>query len=174
MSGKITVGVLLLGAVGLLAFTLWFLRQSTPVDERFNLKRDSLTDDAAGPYVLISEAGDFTRQSFNPIPDGSGNDRHGSATYTDADSQPVHFEAQLVKDGTPRAQLEGLTLPTAATNSTTKAHFDAQTPFFYRTYQLSGTTYQEFAWINNNWLLRASMQAADPEPLLRFVDGYPF
>jgi hypothetical protein len=180
MRGKLVVMLMFFSAVVLFIYSLWFVNTNSPIDQRFNLRRANLPDDAPGGLILRQRAGDFERTDFLVDSlDTPGAARHGSATYLDYEGKPIAFEAQLVKDGPPT--LQGAFSDFAARAGGSDAagtaitlHPEARFPYGYGVYSATGYLYYEISWINGNWILRASTREAGSESLLRFVNGYGY
>jgi hypothetical protein len=177
--GKIIVVVMLLGALALLAYSLWFVGSRSAVDERFNMRREALAPDAPGASLLRELVGDYPRTSLDVgTLDSDAPDRHGSADY-DVEGHTVTLDVQRI--AVPGPGIEQLLADFAAradgddaAGTVIRLHADAETPFGYGVYSAPTYIYYEFTWRNGDWVLRASTRDAGSEGLLRFVNNYNF
>ncbi len=184
MRGKIVVIVMILGGALMLAYSLWYVGSHSPIDQRFNMKRKSLPDNAPGPAILPMQAGDYSRSALEidtlDTLDTPGVVRHGKATYL-VEEKPVQLEVKAIRGNKP-------TLNDLFTDFATRAgapsmndggiavttHPEASLPYGFGAYLGPAYTYYEFTWINGNWIFRVSTREAGSESLLRFVNGYVF
>lgn len=180
MRGKLVVIAMILAAFALLAYSLWYMNTNSPIDERFNLRREPLADDAPGALLLRQQAGDFIRADFDADSlDAKGETRHGTATYLDHLGKPIQFEARLVKGTQPtiRTAFADFSIRAGgsdAAGTVIKLHPEARFPYGYAVYSAPTYIHYEIAWINGGWLLRAWTREAGSESLLRFVNGYGY
>jgi hypothetical protein len=179
MRGKYIVILMLLGAAALLAYSLWFVNSRSPVDERFNMRREPLEADAPGAALLRELVGDYVRTSLDVgTLDSDAPIRRGSAHY-DVEGHDVMLEVQSAPEIGPGA--EQLFVDFAeraggddAAGTVIRLHDDALMPYGYGVYSGPTSIYYEFAWRNGDWVLRASTRDAGSEGLLRFVNNYNF
>ncbi len=165
MNGKVIVGGLAILSLGLLVFGLWFFGSRSPVDERFNLRRQMIDETTPQTRLLPDRVGDFLRQSLTPISRSADNQMAGSASYSDTDRKAIWLRVRYIADQQSRvAALD------AFTGSGFKFHREAEFPYGYGTTQ-DGYT---FVWINDGWLIQAFTSESDAETLLQFVNGYPY
>ncbi len=162
MSGKAVIAILAVFCIGFLIYGLWFFGNRSPIDERFNLKRVTITADYV-PALLPNRIGDFQRRSSAPITRAANYQLEGSASYSDTDGKLIWLDVRSL-EGQPGVSLDTLT------DSSFKLHKDAPFPYGYST----GTNGYTFVWINGNWEIRAYTTEADADTLLQFVNGYPF
>jgi hypothetical protein len=180
--------VLMLGAGALmLAYSLWFSNNFTPLDERFNMRRKVPSATIAGALLLRHELSDLTRISLAvDTLDNQTGSRHGTAAYRDADGKQIDIEVLRPASNDPReldieqifagfGQRAGSLGNTSASSATIiRLHPESKIPYGYGVYSDPAYTYYEFTWVNNGWVFRASTREAGSESLLRFVNGYPY
>lgn len=179
MRGKIVVLIMILGALALLVYSLWFVGNQSQPDERFNMRREPLGSGAPGASLLREVVGDYTRTALDvDTLDSDSPDRHGSAHY-DVEGHDVMLEVQRVPS-------PGLTVEQSfaefaaraggddAAGTVIRLHPDAEIPYGYGVYSAPTYIYYEFTWRNGDWVLRASTRDAGSEGLLRFVNNYNF
>lgn len=179
MRGKIVVILMIVGALALLAYSLWFVGSRSQVDERFNMRREPLTPGAPGASMLREVVGDYRRTALDVATlDSDAPDRHGSAHY-DVEGHDVTLDVQRVPS--PGPTIEQLFADFAAraggddaAGTVIRLHPDAETPYGYGVYSAPTYIYYEFTWRNGDWVLRASTRDAGSEGLLRFVNNYNF
>lgn len=178
MRGKIIVVFMLLGALALLLYSLWFVGSRSPVDERFNMRREALEPDAPGASLLREVVGDYVRTTLDvDTLDSDAPDRHGSALYR-VEGHEVRLDVQRAAPG---LHIEQLFVGFAAraggddaAGTLIRLHEEADTPYGYGVYSAPTYIYYEFTWRNGDWVLRASTRDAGSEGLLRFVNNYNF
>jgi hypothetical protein len=182
MRGKIVVLGMLGSAALLLVYSLWFFSSTPTPSERFNMRRRPLEADVAGPAILRERGGDLLRTSIEiDTMDNIGGVRHGLATYKSFEGKPITFEV-LYQPSVKPSIVEFFTVEAFAKragstderNITMRIHAEAQTPYAYGVYAAATYTYYEFAWVNGDWLLRASTRDAGIDALLLFVNGYVY
>lgn len=178
MRGKLVVISMVLSTVLLFAYSLWFVNNHTPLDERFNMRRQPLADDAPGGLLLRERAGDFKRQSLNTdtldIPSAA---RHGTAIYLDFEGKPIQLEVQLLGSAKPTIAdifADFATRAGGKDSTAIKLHPESRIAYGYGVYSAPNYTYHEFSWINGNWIIRVATREAGGESLLRFANGYPY
>jgi hypothetical protein len=164
MSGKIVVGIVAVLGLALLAYGLWFFGSKSPVDQRFNLKRQAIAAETPQAQLLPDRLGDFLRRSVTPISRTGDNQLAGSAAYSDADQKQIWLQVRSIDN--PQSGAKALD----AVKGDFKFHKDAQYPYGYGTTPAGYT----FVWINGGWLIQAYTSEADAETLLEFVNSYPF
>lgn len=179
MRGKYVVIAMLLGALALFLYSLWFVSTTSPVDQRFNVRREPLGDDTPGALILRQRAGDYLRQELlvDTLDSLSGS-RHGSAEYL-VDGRLVRLEVQDYPEGPPSldalfADFGARAGGNDAAGTAIRLYPEAQIPYGYGVYSAPTYIYYEFTWINGNWVLRASTREAGSEALLRFANGYVY
>lgn len=180
MRGKLIVISMLAAAALLFVYSLWFVNNHSPVDERFNMRRESLADDTPGPLILRERAGDYNRKSLEVDSlDTPGTSRHGIATYLDFEGKVIQLEVQLMSAPLPSIEtiFESFPARAGAVESryiTLKLHPEARIPYGFGTYAASTYTYYELGWLNGNWIIRVSTREAGQESLLRFANSYVY
>lgn len=179
MRGKVIVVIMLLGALALLVYSLWFVGSRSLVDERFNMRREALEPDAPGASLLRELVGDYRRTDLDVgTLDSDTPNRRGSATYS-VEGHAVRLDVQRV--AAPGLDIELLFADFAAraggddaAGTVIRLHPDAPISYGYGVYSAPTYIYYEFSWRNGDWALRASTRDADSEGLLRFVNNYNF
>lgn len=177
MRGKIVVISMFVMAALLFGYSLWFVNNHSPIDERFNMRRKPLEPDTPGALILKERAGDFLRSGLSvDTLDALEGRRHGIATY-DVEGKTVTLEAERF-ESPPTLDMAFAAFLTRAGGedrfSTLNLHPEAQLPYGYAVFAGLEYTYYEFSWINGNWILRVSTRDAGAEALLRFANGYTF
>jgi hypothetical protein len=161
MRGKIVVGLIgLLAVIGFIA-NLWFVNTRSAIDQRFNLKRQSIAKDINTAFLLPERIGDFMRKSLTPIEANSSGDLEGSAAYADTDGKQLLLSVRKPGRGVPGLE--------ALTNGQYTLHSDTQFPFGYS--EVNGPA---FVWINGDWVIGTSTAQATSEALLQFANAYPY
>ncbi|HRE47756.1 MAG TPA: hypothetical protein PLD47_08525 [Aggregatilineales bacterium] len=180
MRGKLVVIGLGLFAAVLLVYSLWFTNNHTPIDERFNMRRQGLDADTPGALILRERAGDYLRQSLRiDTLDTVGVGRHGAAVYHDFEGKAISLEVVLAGETPPtlRAAFEGFAERAggaSTANTVIRLHPDGRIPYGYGVYAAANYTYYEFTWLNGGWIIRVSTREAGSESLLRFANGYVY
>jgi hypothetical protein len=164
VTGKIVVGVVVVLGLALLVFGLWFFGSRSPVDQRFNLRRQAISPDTPQPQLLPERLGEFLRTSLTPIARNADNRFEGTAAYSEGDHKRIWLNVRSIA-----SQPSGAS-PLDTVKGDFTFHKDAQFPFGYGTTQ-NGYT---FIWINDGWLIEAYTSETDAETLLQFVNAYPF
>jgi hypothetical protein len=176
MRGKIIVLLVLLSGVATGLAGLRYAFNPSPVQQRFDQRREPLAGDAPGPQVLVEQTNDFRRTAFAPLAADSDGVQRASATYVELGVRQVELRIEQVAPGQGLATLQTLQrrFERDANVSRLALFAGARTPYLYTVYAQNGRAVYEFAWINGDWLFRAFTDQADDETLLRFVNAYPF
>ncbi|MFN8420717.1 MAG: hypothetical protein U0528_15960 [Anaerolineae bacterium] len=176
MRGKITVIVVLLIGVAVFAYGLYFTAGISPVDQRFDQRRDPLPVEVSAEFMFPPRIGDFLPEKIEPMVLNSDGVYHAGARYLELQTRPVEIEATQIDPATGQAALETLiaTFRQDQTVGRLTSHFDARVPYFYVAHAINGRPVYSFYWVNGSWLFHAYADQADDETVLRFVNVYPF
>jgi hypothetical protein len=181
MRGKIIVLAMLTSAAALLIYSLWFVGNHSPADQRFNMRRMALAADAPGAMALPPSVGEFTRTELAPgTLDSATAGRSGSAEYIDYTNAPVRLEVTHIGSGAAGQALFADFAARAGAaegegrNISLRQYDESRPPYGLGIYSATTYTYYEFAWRSGEWLLRASTRTAGVEALLRFVNSYRY
>jgi hypothetical protein len=110
---------MLAAGAALFGYSLWFANNTSPVFERFNMRRMELPTDAPGSRILRQRAGDFERAALTvDTLEAQGGGRHGAAIYRDFEGKAIQFEARLVGEGKAEAEIDTESRANAPTDIT--------------------------------------------------------
>jgi hypothetical protein len=176
MRGKIVLAIIFTFAILYGAYSVWYVSSLSPVDQRFNLNKQAVTTSIPEPALLPSNIGDFKRTALTPVAPDAQNQRLGSAEYEIPTGGTLRLTVSTVADPAKAAHdwpASVDVLPGCAAQwRNVVAHPEAKTPYAYGTCTAENNRYDEFVWLNNNWLIRVS--APNSGDLLQFANNYPF
>lgn len=162
-SGKWIVALMGVAAALTLAVNVWFSNTQSPIDQRFNLRRQAIPKDVNVKLLLPEAIGDFKRQSITPVAVDASNkgDMVGSAAYADTDGKQIVVMVRKPAAGQPDLA--------AVVDDSYRAHTDGALAYAY-----SEASTPTFIWLNSGWVIRISTTQGTSADLLQLVNLYPF